>query len=77
MKTGMGCLRVGGDFKKMTNKNAKKGTKKSTHPFKNLKFCMKNEKRPTYRDYEKKNLDPQLYQIFKPIRKFSCTFLLI
>ena len=25
----------------------------------------------------KKNHDPQLHQMFKPIRKFSCTFLLI
>merc|ERR1712219_79422 len=25
---------------------------------------------------KKKNLDPQLHQIFKPIRKFFCTFLL-
>ena len=24
---------------------------------------------------KKKNLDPQLHQIFKPIRKFFCTFL--
>ena len=30
-----------------------------------------------YEDFEKLNLDPQLHQIFKPIRKLFCTFLLI
>ena len=35
------------------------------------KFCMKNWKRPTIGDIEIYNLDPQLHQIFKPIRKFS------
>ena len=76
--------------------------KKTTHPRKKLKFCMKKcqkiekkidqknhpapqktrsfawkiENRPTYEDFEKKNLDPQLHQIFKPIRKIFCTFLL-
>ena len=33
------------------------------------------QNRPTYEDLEK-NIDRQLHQIFKPIRKFVCTFLL-
>ena len=37
----------------------------------------KIENRPTTEDFEKKNLDPQLHQIIKPIRKFFCTFLII
>ena len=49
--------------------------KKSTYLLKKLKFCMKIENRPPYVDFEKKILDPQLHQIFKPIRKFFCTFL--
>ena len=63
-------------------KNDKKLTKKLTQKKKNhLKntwsFAWKIENRPTYGDFEKKILDPQLHQIFKPIRKFFCTFLLI
>ena len=42
---------------------------------KNWSFAWKIENRPTYGDFEKKILDPQLHQIFKPIRKFFCTFL--
>ena len=33
-----------------TTKKCQKGTEKSTHPFKNLKFCMKNWNRLTYGD---------------------------
>ena len=36
---------------------------------------MKTLKTPTYEDFEKKILDPQLHQNFKPIRKFFCNFL--
>ena len=49
-------------------KKWQKGTKKSTQPRKNLKFCMKNWK-PSYVP------DPQLHQMFKPITKIFCTFL--
>ena len=49
--------------------------KKSPEPCKNWSFAWKIENRPTFGDFEKKNLDPQLHQIFKPIRKFFCTFL--
>ena len=42
-----------------------------------LKFCMKIENRPTYRDFVKKNPDPQLHNLFKPITKFFCAFLVI
>ena len=49
--------------------------KKSPEPCKNWSFAWKIENRPTYGDFEKKILDPQLHQIFKPIRKFFCTFL--
>ena len=45
------------------------------HMFQIWSFAWKIENRPTYGDFEKKNLDPQLHQIFKPIRKFFCTFL--
>ena len=44
---------------------------------KSWSFAWKIENRPTYGDFEKKILDPQLHEIFKPIRKFFCTFLLI
>ena len=44
---------------------------------KNWSFAWKIENRPTYGDFEKKNPDPQLHQMFKPITKFFCTFLLI
>ena len=47
------------------------------HMFQIWSFAWKIENRPTYGDFEKKILDPQLHQIFKPIRKFFCTFLLI
>jgi len=46
-------------------------------PLKTRSFAWKNKNRPTYGDFEKKIPDPQLHQIFKPIRKFFCTFLLI
>ena len=36
---------------------------------------MKNWKPSYLWGFWKKNLDPQLHQIFKPIRKFFCTFL--
>ena len=39
-----------------------------------LSFGRKSKNRPTCRDFEKKNPDPQLHQIFKPIRKFFCIF---
>ena len=45
-------------------------------PLKTRSFAWKNKNRPTYEDFEKKIPDPQLHQIFKPIRKFFCTFLL-
>ena len=42
-----------------------------------LSFGRKSKNRPTCCNFEKKIPDPQLHQIFKPIRKFFCTFLLI
>ena len=51
--------------------------KKSPHPCKNWSFVWKIENRPTYCDFEIYNLHPDLHQIFKPIRKLLCTFLLI
>ena len=36
---------------------------------------MKTLKSPTYEDFEKKILDPQFHQIFKPIKKNFCNFL--
>ena len=33
-----------------------------------------SKNRTEYADFEKKILDPQLHQTFKPIRKFFCTF---
>ena len=33
-----------------------------------------SKNRPTCCNFEKKILDPQLHQTFKPIRKFFCTF---
>ena len=38
------------NFAWKNDKSAKKGTEKSTHPRKNLKFCMKNWNRLTYGD---------------------------
>merc|ERR1712198_307479 len=38
-------------------------------------FGRNSKNRPTCCDFEKKILDPQLHQIFKPIRKIFCTFL--
>ena len=62
-------------------KNDKKLTKSWPKKWKTTcktrSFAWKIENRPTYGDFEKKNLDPQLHQILKPIRKFFCTFLLI
>ena len=62
-------------------KNDKKLTKSWPKKWKTTcktrSFAWKIENRPTYEDFEKKNLDPQLHQIFKPTRKFICTFLLI
>ena len=40
-----------------------------------LSFGRKSKNRPTCFNFEKKNPDPQLHQIFKPIRKFFFTFL--
>ena len=39
-----------------------------------LSFGRKSKNRTEYEDFEKKNVDPQLHQIFKPISKFFCTF---
>ena len=58
-------------IKKLT----KKLPKRAPSPAKTSCFACKIENRPTYGDFEKKILDPQLHQIFKPIRKFFCTFL--
>ena len=57
-------------------KSAKKRYQKEQQALQKLwSFAWKIENRPTYEDFEKKNLDPQLHQIFKPITKFFCTFL--
>ena len=61
----------------MTKKWQKSSPKKARTQARTWSFAWKIENRPTYGDFEKKNLDPQLHQIFKPIRKFFCTFLLI
>ena len=60
---------------KMTKKWQKSSPKRARTQARTWSFAWKIENRPTYGDFEKKNLDPQLHQIFKPIRKFSCTFL--
>ena len=54
---------------KNNKKMRKKVPKRAPIPSKNWSFAWKIENRPTYEDLEKKNLDPQLHQIFKPIRK--------
>ena len=46
-------------------------SKRAPSPAKNWSFAWKIENRPT----KKKNPDPQLHQISKPIWKFFCTFL--
>ena len=50
-------------------------TKRPPSPSKTWSFAWKIENRPTIGDFEIYFLDPQLHQTFKPIRKFSCTFL--
>ena len=64
---------------KNDKKSAKKGTKKSTYLLKGFFFKVldENPKVVLNMGILKKNPDPQLYQTFKPIRKFFCTFLLI
>ena len=62
---------------KMTKNWQKKVPKRAPSRSKTWSFAWKMENRPTTGDFEKKILDPQLHQIFKPIRKFFCTFLLI
>ena len=58
-------------------KNDKKLTKNwpknPSSPAKTWSFEWKFENRPTYGDFEKKNLDPQLQQTFKPITLLFCT----
>ena len=64
-------------MKKCPKNDQKMDPKNHPTPQKTRSFAWKIENRPTYGDFEKKNIDPQLHQIFKPIRKFFCTFLLI
>ena len=64
-----------GTFKRNDKKLIKMVPKRARSRAKTWSFEWKIESRPTYGDFEKKNLDPQLHQIFKPIRKFFCTFL--
>ena len=49
--------------------------KKRTYLLKTWSLAWKIKNRPTYRDFDFFFPDPQLQQIFKPIRKFFCTFL--
>ena len=60
---------------KMTKNWQKKVPKRAPSPAKTWSFAWKIENRPTSGDFEKKILNPQLHQIFKPIRKIFCTFL--
>ena len=60
---------------KMTKNWQKSSPKKAPSPPKNWSFAWKIEKRPTIGDFEIYFLDPQLHQIFNPIRKFFCSFL--
>ena len=71
--------------KKMTKKVLKKVPKRPPRPAKtevlhekNCLFLLKKPPSPA-KNWRilKKNPDPQLYQTFKPIRNFFCTFLLI
>ena len=60
---------------KKCQKNDKKIDQKNhPTPQKTRSFAWKIENRPTYGDFEKKNLDPQLQQNLKPIRKIFYTF---
>ena len=61
--------------RKMTKNWLKVDQKKEKPLQKTWSFAWKIENRPTYEDFEKKNPNPQLHQIFIPIRKFFCTFL--
>ena len=71
-----GAFMVWGAYlKEMTKIDQKKVPKRAPRRAKTWSFASKIENRPTYEDFEKKNLDPQLHQTFKPIRKFFCTFL--
>ena len=72
---GMGALFEYKNDKKVP----KKGTKKSTQPRKNSEVLHEKLKivlpMGILKKKLKKNPEPQLHQMFKPIRKFFCTFL--
>ena len=59
---------------KKWQKSAKKGTKKSTHPRKNLKFCMKNWKSSYLCGFWKKNSRPPTSPNFKTHKKIFLHF---
>ena len=60
--------------KKWQKNDQKMDPKNHPTPQKTRSFAWKIENRPTLENFEKKNLNPQLHQIFKPISKFFCIF---
>ena len=58
-------------------KNEPKITKKGENRLRIWSFRWRIKNRPTYSDFKIYVPDPQLHQIFKPIRNFFCTLPLL